>query len=350
MKKIKFSFLYLSTVLFFLPSISKGQENYVSVRFNKNIELTGYLIHLADPDNNDPNHPITKELNNYPEDKQRPVLGAIFATAGNMDYGTIIRLFYSLPEFPLSETYEVQDSLLSSFGYDTPSQKEEIRKLISNVNQFSKESGFEKLWENLTAYRDSTAALADQNKPTEALLNKMEAFYQQEFNGYQIVPSLTLWAGPGWGFTDENNTATFILGPLAKNYDYSDEAYLQSFSVHEFGHSFVNSIVLNHARKVIDEMAHLYEPIQENMTRQGYGNWSSSVVEHFVRSGEIIIADQMKDDKLKEELWSDFVEEREFIYLPFIVDKLKHYRYKKEFSYEESVALTLRDFQKNHVH
>lgn len=327
----------------------ESQRNKVSITFDKNIELVGYLIHLADPDANNPNHPITIELNNYLEDKQHPAIADIFAIAGNLDYTTIIRLFYSLPDFPLAESYVVPDSLLISFGFESASEQEDIRKLIARVHQFTTESGFQQLWLNLNPFRDSTKVLVDKNKPSEALLSEMEEFYQKDFSEYQIVPSLTLWSGPGWGFETEGNTATFILGPLAKNYDYTDTDYLQAFSVHEFGHSFVNSTVLEHAQKVIAETSHLYEPLRENMTRQGYNNWSSSLIEHFVRSGEVIIAELMDKPDLKEKMWSEYVVDREFFYLPFIVDKLKYYRYQKEFSYEKAVMLTLQDFQKEYT-
>lgn len=230
-----------------------------------------------------------------------------------------------------------------------PEQKNLQRELVQSVQQFTNESGFEKLWINLKPFRDSKKVPIDQNIPSEALLSKMETFYQHEFTAYYIIPSLTLWSGPGWGFKTDGNVAAFILGPLAKNYDYTNKDALQSLSIHEFGYSFVNTPVLKQAQKVIAETSHLDQPIRENITRQGYGNWAASVVEHFVRAGEVIIAEQMKKPDLKEELWSEYIEDREFIYLPFIVDKLKYYRYQEELSYEKSVMLILQDFQKKYT-
>lgn len=343
--------LILSLILLIPVLLSpreEAQQRKVLIQFDKNIELVGYLIHLVDPDDNDPEHPITIELNKYPDDRHHPALANIFALAADLDYGTIIRLLYTLPDFPLSETYMIPDTMLTSLGFESASEHEEIRELITNVQQFSKESGFQKLWVNLKPFRDSTKVLIDENKPSHKLLKLMEEFYQQEFSNYYIIPSLTLWSGPGWGFRSDSNTATFILGPLTKNYNYSDSDALQTLSIHEFGHSFVNATVLDYSQQVVTETSHLYESIKENMERQGYGNWSTSMVEHFVRSGEVILAEQIGNTNLKEKLLTEFVEDREFIYLPFIVDKLTHYRYQKELSYDDAVMLTLKDFQEHY--
>ena len=46
---------------------AKAQEHPVEIRFMKNIEFFGYLIELGDPSDNDPNHPISKYIHQYPE-------------------------------------------------------------------------------------------------------------------------------------------------------------------------------------------------------------------------------------------------------------------------------------------
>ena len=65
----------LSTTLCF---IAKAQENEIELHFNKNVELLGYIVELGDPSDNDPNHPISIEINKWPEDRNNPVLFEIF--------------------------------------------------------------------------------------------------------------------------------------------------------------------------------------------------------------------------------------------------------------------------------
>ena len=72
----------------------------VEVHFHKNIELLGYIIELGDPSENDPNHPISIEINQYPDDKNIPALKDIFRRGESLDYATVVELMYSVPEFP----------------------------------------------------------------------------------------------------------------------------------------------------------------------------------------------------------------------------------------------------------
>ena len=176
----------------------------------------------------------------------------------------------------------------------------------------------------------------------------MEKFYEHEFSSYQIVPSLTIWSGPGWGFKSANEQiATFVLGPLEKNYDYSDKERFQNLAIHEFGHSFVNDVVLENASDIIEETQNLFLPIKESMIPQGYSNWETCVNEHFVRAGEIIVPELMGDSSISTDLLQDYTEKRKFTYLSFIVDKMKYYRIQKNYSFKESVRKALIDVQKN---
>ena len=77
-------FINLFTITIGMSVITEGQseQKLVTISFNKNVELMGYIIHLGDPDDIDPEHPISKELNRYPEDKSNPILLEIIAKTG----------------------------------------------------------------------------------------------------------------------------------------------------------------------------------------------------------------------------------------------------------------------------
>lgn len=100
-----FSSILLLLASFFLlqaqavsPSIS---NEAVSAEFSKNVELIGYVIHLGDPADNDPDHPITKIMNSALEDREIPALFKIFELGADVPYDKMIGILHSILAFPL---------------------------------------------------------------------------------------------------------------------------------------------------------------------------------------------------------------------------------------------------------
>ncbi|MEN2280597.1 DUF4932 domain-containing protein [Algoriphagus sp. SE2] len=312
----------------------------IEIRFNKNIELLGYLIELGDPSENDPNHPISIAINQFPEDKNNPALAKLFELGETMDYSTLVQLMYRLPEFPHKEGMEYSDEILSSTAFDPKL----IQSIFEQVNQFSKLSHFDELWDNLEAARSATSSLLDERKPSMELITELERFYGQSYAAYEIVPSLTLWSGSGFGIrSQEENKATFVLGPLVKNYDFTSEVF-SSLTIHEFGHSFVNHIVEENS-DIISKTSELFEEIESSMRQQGYTNWPTCVLEHFVRAGEVIIPELMGDHTTSQSNLQYHTIEKDFIYLEYLIDRLKEYRLNQGLLYSEAVSNTMKDFQ-----
>ena len=332
-----------------INSLITAQEHKAEIHFSKNVELAGYLIHLAEPLENDPDHPISIELNKHRKDLQNPSLALVFESAADMTYAFIIRLLFQLPEYPLASGFDTERFLNQHYGYKTSEEFQVIRKLIHAINEFSKTSDFPKIWDYLESYRTQVLSVLKTNAPTPALLSRMEEVYQKEFETYEIIPSFTLWATAGWGFENpEEHRATFILGPLALNYDFSDTLKFENLAIHEFGHSFVNAAVLNNP-DLIEETQALFTPLQESMYDQGYHDWESCLIEHFVRAGEIWIPETLGDHTQTNALKKEYIQNRNFKYLPQILEKLKHYRLQQGAPYEEAVRLTLKDLSQNQI-
>lgn len=328
----------------------KNAENTkaISVNFNKNVELLGYMVHLAEPEDNDPSHPISIELNKWPGDLNNTSLSKIYELAGDKSYGFFAALFVQLPDFPLPENYVFPQSVLDRHDYTTNEEISRIKTLLDLTSEFYQNSKFETLWSNLEPHRAKTTETLKtvvESQNFAEILTEMEGFYQQKFATYQIVPSLTIWSGPGWGFNDTGKSPMFVLGPLNKNYDYTDTEKLKNLSVHEFGHSFVNHLVLQNLSDYISETEHLYLPLKESMTPQGYPNWEGCIIEHFVRAGEVLIPELMGNEALSQSNLNWNIEEKKFIYLPFIVDHLRDYRLNKGLSYKESLINTMIDLK-----
>jgi hypothetical protein len=332
----------VSIYMFSFVLTCQAQVSDLEIHFLKNIEFLGYIIELGDPSNNDPNHAISKLIHQYPENSSKKSLEEIFSMGADIDYDVFISLMHSLPDLPLDPSYQVPAQQATDLGFKSDAELNFIRTLVQKVNTFYIESGFEKIWTDLKPYRDSTLLQLTEFAPYDSVIKEVEFFYGSSFPKYEIVPSLTIWSGPGWGGTNaEGNTARFTLGPIEKDYIFKMEGF-QSLAIHEFGHAFANQIVLQHDTELKETEA-LFLPIEPDMVPQGYSNWKTCIVEHFVRAGEVIVLEQLKNSSRSEALLQEYRDNRKFIYLDFIVQKLKEYRVANKLGYKKSVKAILLD-------
>lgn len=322
-----------------------SQKSKISIETNKNLEFLGYIIEQGDSMENDKNHPVSAIINKYPENKKSETLFKLFDLASDLDYSTLVHLMYFLPELPLDINYSISHELSSYLGFKSESEKKNLKEIVFELNNFYDESNFEIIWKELSPYRKDIKSFLRKNRPESEVFEHMETFYQYKYKYYRILPIMTLWPA-GFGIRDvENNRAIFVMGPLNINYDFNDEDSFINLAIHEFGHSFVNHVVLKNKMK-LQETKHLYTPIKEFMTKQGYSNWETCMIEHFVRAGEVIIRRLMGDHKQGEELLNEYAKNRNFVYLKDIVDHLSYYRLKKKYSYDLAVKLTIDNLPK----
>jgi hypothetical protein len=69
----------------------------------------------------------------------------------------------------------------------------------------------------------------------------------------------------------------------------------------------------------------LFEPLKSKMSDQGYNTWKVCIYEHFVRAGEILIAEKLGDTDGAKRLHSEYEQDRKFVYIPAILVELKKY-------------------------
>ena len=189
--------ILLSALSMSLMLAANAQEHPVEIRFMKNIEFFGYLIELGDPSDNDPNHPISKHIHQYPENSTNETLFDIFTAAAHMDYTTLIHLMYYLPELPLDPNYQLPVQRARELGFESAEDTDRIRTLVIMINSFYAESRFENIWADLEPYRGEKLAQLTAIKPSDGFMKEIEKFYGLSFDQYEVVPSLTLWSGPG---------------------------------------------------------------------------------------------------------------------------------------------------------
>jgi hypothetical protein len=177
----------------------------------------------------------------------------------------------------------------------------------------------------------------------------METFYKKTFDNYILAPSLTIPKGMGFGlnFTKRGNTRLFnVFGAFEAqsfqqintlNLGFANPQRLRELSIHEFGHSFVNPIIDSLPQEQIAATERLFEPIKAVMEQQGYNTWRVCLYEHFVRAGEVVIANLLGDTVGAQMLQTHYINDRKFIYLPSIINKLEIYQKKKQPYYKAAL-------------
>jgi hypothetical protein len=164
------------------------------------------------------------------------------------------------------------------------------------------------------------------------------------------MPSLTLPTSMGFGKTVRKTRMicnvfapfsfqNFDSGALDLGFNYPDK--IRNLTVHEFGHSFVNPAVDALPGELIRSTEYLYGPIKEEMIKHSYTSWTQCLYEHFVKAGEVIIAEKLGDTAKAQSLMTDFVNTG-FIYVPSIVEEMRAYDKDTSLSYKAAVLAAMK--------
>ncbi len=329
-----------------------NSTNAINIEFNKNIEFLGYVLHIGEPEA-EPVQPSTQPLRILLDQKRMKLNGEeslhkMFELGANLDYSFFVELFTRMDKWSNSDEVHIPDDFLPKTAVDI----DLIHEIIEQAKIFHRISEFDQFWKSSQPWYEKALIEINTIKPEDKWIETMEQFYQQQFREYKIIPSLTFWSGPGFGFSaeDENGTtAYFVLGPLRDDFRFDLNDPMTSLTIHEFGHSFVNHLLETTSADLIEETTPLFEPISASMSAQGYPVWSYAINEHFVRAGEVLIPELLNDTAMSESTLELYTEERSFIYLPFIVERLRTYRIREALSYELSIRNTMIDLKNEYL-
>jgi hypothetical protein len=348
----------------------------LSVGINKNVELLGFGYFLAFEGANIETQMVKVGDKEMPE-KDWQQFGYHFyqqyksyASSSNLisaltvadhlwlDY--IIALLLQTDDFPGArlkpEIDEVYYLRFSKTGNRDEAVKN-VKVFLDGLNEFYKEVNFDHfLTESAERYNNAI----DQVKaalPSVSFIDSTEAFYRQYFDQYRLVPSLTIPKGMGFGpgITINGRKIIFsVFGAFTpqqfKNQQlldmgFADPVRLRELSVHEFGHSFVNPAVYAVADSIITAKEVLFEPVKAAMGTQGYNTWRVCLIEHFVRAGEVLIAEKYAGAAAAEKLKQEYIDKRKFIYLPEILTALRRYDHYPAAGYTHVVENTIRELK-----
>ncbi|HVU55451.1 MAG TPA: DUF4932 domain-containing protein [Puia sp.] len=226
---------------------------------------------------------------------------------------------------------------------------------LAAFNAFYRAVHFDDYLRDNSHYYALARAEVTRNLPGNDFIPVMEKFYRQQFNTYCLAPSLTLPTSVGFGKTVKKTRTIYnVFAPFSfqrldsvapdLGFNYPDR--IRMLTVHEFGHSFVNPAVDALPQELIRSTEYLYAPIKEEMVRHSYTSWTQCLYEHFVKAGEVIIAEKLGDTVRAGSLLSDFGKTG-FIYVPAIVEVLRKYDKNASLSYKAAVLAAMQKLKRD---
>ncbi len=178
----------------------------------------------------------------------------------------------------------------------------------------------------------------------KGIIAAMEHYYRDSSHlAYGIIPSPAMPTGGYRGIGPyvytgkglrvyQNLSGLSAIDSLAKVEDYTafgygDRNLLTEMTIHEFGHTFVSSLLEQDTfAQQIEKSVDLFTPAwRELMQINQVSHWNACVDEHIVRLGEIRIATAMGNTKEVERLREQHIEKMHFLLLPALEELSETY-------------------------
>lgn len=341
-----FSFLLFQQAVSQLPASQKKEK--LSISFNKNIELLGFAYFIAFEGTNsetkvleiEGKEVLEKDWQNYgfhfyqqyKHLASSAKLKAALEVTEHLWLSDVIPLLLQTDDFPNARLRpDMDEELYKSFSpkKNAEEARQQASIFLSACNDFYREVNFDHYLQNSAVYYKEAIKQISEHLPSTDFISVTEKFYRKSFDHYMLVSSLTIPKGMGFS-TRYASTVFNVFGAVDYQHflnteiidmGFGDRDKLRELSVHEFGHSFVNPEVHKVPKEILQQSASLFEPLRTVMEEQGYNNWTTCLVEHFVRAGEVVIA-EMIDTSSSERLKDEYINKRKFVYLPLILDEL----------------------------
>jgi len=210
--------------------------------------------------------------------------------------------------------------------------KEDASKFIRLLKKFYKDADCEAF------FKDNEAFFQVVSDRFSSVYKTVDLNWFQSFFGEKVDENFNIILSPGCG---GNNYGPSYSLPNAKkevfailgtwkvdetgNPVFEKDEYLPII-VHEFNHSFVNSLLENHKESFEKSGKEIYKAVEYEMSiQQAYGNWQIMLNEALVRASVIkyFIDHSAKESEIKKRL--NFESNNGFIWTKGLVDELKQY-------------------------
>lgn len=360
MKKVLTILMSLLSLQAFSQLPSYTDKSEIQILFNPNIEFSGLVFFMGSmvaeasaPGAAMPTGQLKKDwfaydlslckrYSSYQKDNDLQV-GSGFME--QLQASDIFPLLMNVDRFPNAKLHPgISYEMIKGFAPESDSLEaaKQAGLFLSALNRFYQKLSFDEYYRSAKPLYEKALNEIKAALPATGSIAAMESFYLKNFNGYILVPSLTIPSGMAFGVKtqlDRNIKVYNVFGPFAVqhfdnkdslNLGYNDPKHILELSIHEFGHSFVNPVADRLPDPLLNSKVKLFLPIQKAMDDQGYPGWRICLTEHFVRAGEVIIARRMGRIAAADDLLKHYVEDRKFIYLPKIIPVLEAYTKKAE--------------------
>lgn len=347
----------------------KKQTDKFDVDFNKNIE-TYFLAEILSIDHRKTNKQweesklktckeyqpiVAKALNNFGNLTQSKIgieTAKLNDTLGNFGYGNDVMMGILLeqPEFDVSKKpSDFKFSQTHLNGEDKIRLEEIISNYLQSLYDFYQTENVEDFYKKNANFYNGAINEVESHIP-KGFTDAMETYYGDSREKYiALVSPMMIWPiedneGRGIGATVEHNNSKIvyeIMSPYVQvpvssdNEDYNQFGFdykprATTLTVHEFGHSFVNS-ELELYQKQIENSSYLFtDKLKKEMESKGIQTWNVYVIESLVRLGEIRVAEIQNDKERADYLRNYHTNQEHFIFLPQLEKKVLEYENNRE--------------------
>lgn len=208
--------------------------------------------------------------------------------------------------------------------------REQLQQLASAMRDYAELSGFYQYFNEIKAsYYEQILDNTRFHFEQVALIPVMESYYGEKASSYTIVLNLLgAYGNFGTSIPSANGKDLYAVIEPVSNMGTLPGFYpspqIVDLILHEFTHGFINDHLIPF-QPGIQELSHLYPPLQAVMEAQGYHNWSSSFNEHLVRSLTTRLAAELFDPVIADHVYLRLLYARRFQYASSIIPLLKSY-------------------------
>lgn len=227
----------------------------------------------------------------------------------------------------LKQQIQFSDYLLKRAG-----NKENLDNYRISIEQFAKESNFEKFWASKNEFYNKVVDLTISDLADMDLINVVEGYFNESQNSYSIIISPSFRGGYGPKLPASNNKYDIYscntTTDIKDGVPYLSKENLIYYVWHEFGHSFVNPQTEKYSDKVA-VYDKLFEPIREDMAKMNYSDLNTCVNELVIRAINVRLQELYISPAASEILLNKEIANR-FIYIEPIIEKLKEFEKQRD--------------------
>jgi len=332
--------------------IENQNNNKLSVEFNKNIATYSIVEKLV----------AYKEgrlfyIDGKADDDYLPMVDLAFDQMNKFDNSKIIQQtieYLNIVGFQQDLTYlallRANDFPKKGYKYSLDNLNLEqtkflaLKKYIENLNRFYIDRELDSFFDTNAHFINGGIKEVINNAPKN-YLSKMEKYYGEKFavykfyiNPFDAVPyEIDFWHGNGPKILTEKGTIANMISsaylPLKKQtnideyqeFGFNYPKTIKFLITHEFGHSFVNHTLKSYTNEINKYENLFYSGLNEKMNPQGYSNWTTCIIEHFVRLGEIRIAVINGEKERARQLREMHINEFSFVLIPYFEKTIIEY-------------------------